>query len=135
MLLETDHKPLIPFLGQQLLDQLPLRVQRFRLRLMHYSYNISYVLGKNLHTADALSRAPVKNDRRDEDFGGRSRDVRGISDVRATVQCGIHCHDNTYQTSVQRRSRVRTGDGILRTWLAANHDRESRDARIIPRTR
>ena len=27
ILLETDHKPLLPLLGQKLLDQLPLRVQ------------------------------------------------------------------------------------------------------------
>ena len=59
--LETDHKPLIPLLGQKLLDQLPLRVQRFRLRLMRYSYDISYVPGKNLHIADALSRAPIES--------------------------------------------------------------------------
>ena len=69
ILLETDHKPLIPLLGQKLLDQLPLRVQRFRLRLMRYSYDITYVPGKNLHTADALSRAPIENDHPDEDFG------------------------------------------------------------------
>ena len=69
ILLETDHKPLIPLLGLKLLDQLPLRVQRFRLRLMRYSYDITYVPGKNLHTADALSRAPIENDHPGEDFG------------------------------------------------------------------
>ena len=41
ILLETDHKPLIPLLRQKLLDQLPLRVQRFRLRLMRYSCDIT----------------------------------------------------------------------------------------------
>ena len=51
------------------MDQLPLRVQRLRLRLMRYSYDITYVPGKNLHTADALSRAPIENDHPDEDFG------------------------------------------------------------------
>ena len=40
ILLETDHKPLIPLLGQKLLDQVSLRVQRFRLNLMRYSYDI-----------------------------------------------------------------------------------------------
>ncbi len=53
ILLETDHKPLIILLGQKLLDQLPLRVQRFGLRLMRYSYAITYVPGNNLHTAVA----------------------------------------------------------------------------------
>ena len=56
---ETDHKPLVPFLGTKALDELPPRVLRFRLRLMRYQLNIVHVPGKNLITADALSRAPA----------------------------------------------------------------------------
>ena len=41
------------------LDQLPLRVQRFRLRMMRYSFSISHVPGKSLAVADTLSRAPT----------------------------------------------------------------------------
>ena len=40
---------------------MPLRIQWFRLRLMRYSYSISHVAGKNLCTADTLSRAPLSN--------------------------------------------------------------------------
>ena len=58
---ETDHKPLVPLLSTKLLDSVPLRVQRFRLRLMRFSYTIVYVPGTELHTADTLSRAPVKD--------------------------------------------------------------------------
>ncbi len=57
-ILETDHKPLIPLLGSKDVDQLPVRIQRFRLRLMRFDYQIIYVSGKNLYTADTLSRAP-----------------------------------------------------------------------------
>lgn len=57
--LETDHKPLVSLLGQQALTELPPRIQRFRLRLMSYSYSIFHTPGKALHTADTLSRAPV----------------------------------------------------------------------------
>ena len=56
---ETDHKPLVPLLGTKALDELPPRVLRFRLRLMRYQFNIVHVPGKNLITADALSRAPA----------------------------------------------------------------------------
>ena len=31
--LETDHKPLVPLLGNKRLDTLPPRILRFRLRL------------------------------------------------------------------------------------------------------
>lgn len=61
-LLETDHKPLLSLLGSQALDALPPRIQRFRMRLMRYSYDIAHVPGKCLWTADALSRAPVKGE-------------------------------------------------------------------------
>lgn len=56
---ETDHKPLVPLFSKKLLDELPLRVQRFRMQLMRFSFTISHVPGKNLLTADTLSRVPV----------------------------------------------------------------------------
>ena len=52
---KTDHKPLVPLLSSKNLDDLPLRVQRFRLRLMRYDFSISHVPGKELIIADALS--------------------------------------------------------------------------------
>lgn len=58
--LETDHKPLLSLLGAQALDLLPPRIQRFRMRLMRYSYFIVHAPGKSLWTADTLSRSPVK---------------------------------------------------------------------------
>ena len=59
--IQTDHKPLIPLLGSKSLDELPPRIQRFRMKLMRYSYTISHVPGKNLITPDALSRTPVRS--------------------------------------------------------------------------
>ena len=55
----TDHKPLVPLLGSKNLDELPLWVQRFKMSLMHFSFTISHVPGRDLITADALSCAPV----------------------------------------------------------------------------
>ena len=60
--IETDHKPLVPILGSKHLDNLPPRVLRFRLRLMRFSYSITHVAGKLLCTADALPRAPLRED-------------------------------------------------------------------------
>ena len=56
--IETDHKPLVPLLGSKNLEDLPLRVQRFRLRLMRFKYTVSHIPGKELVIADTLSRAP-----------------------------------------------------------------------------
>ncbi len=61
ILIETDHKPLVPMLGSgKILDQLPPRIQRFTMRLMKYSYSICHRPGKELVVADALSRAPSR---------------------------------------------------------------------------
>ena len=59
-LIQTDHKPLISLLGSRALDDLPPRILRFRLRLLRFTYTIEHVPGKNLVTADALSRAPIQ---------------------------------------------------------------------------
>ena len=59
--LETDQKPLVSLLGKKPLDQLPPRIVRFRLSMMRYKYTISHVPGKDMHTSDCLSRAPIKD--------------------------------------------------------------------------
>ena len=59
ILIETDHKPLVPLLGTKHLDSLPPRVLRFRLHLDRFSYDIHHVPGNQLYTADTLSRAPL----------------------------------------------------------------------------
>ncbi len=41
------------------LEELPIRVQRFRLRMMRFQFTISNVPGKDLIIVDTLSRAPV----------------------------------------------------------------------------
>ena len=59
LILEMDHKPLVSLLGSKDLDQLPARVQRMSMRLMRFTFEVKYTPGKDLHTADTLSRAPL----------------------------------------------------------------------------
>lgn len=65
--IHTDHKPLIPILNNKDIDSLPPRVQRFRLRLMRFSYTCIHVPGKELNVPDALSRFPLDNEGNEED--------------------------------------------------------------------
>ena len=58
--IEIDHKPLVSLMGERELSKLPLRVQRFRLRMMRFSYSIEYTPGDKLVLADTLSRAPLR---------------------------------------------------------------------------
>jgi len=55
---ETDHKPLLSILSEKELAKLPVRVQRFRLRMMSFTYDVVFTMGRKLVLADALSRAP-----------------------------------------------------------------------------
>ena len=57
--LETDQKPLVPLLSSMNFDQLPPRIQRFQMRLMRFTFKVVHVPGKDLTTADTLSRAPL----------------------------------------------------------------------------
>lgn len=56
--METDHKPLVTLFDKDL-SKCPLRIQRFIIRLQKYTFSLSYMPGKFLHTADALSRSSM----------------------------------------------------------------------------
>ena len=67
--LETDHKPLVPLLTTKDLVTMPIRIQRFKMRLMRYNPDVRFVSGKSQVTVDALSRAPHDEaDERDRTF-------------------------------------------------------------------
>ena len=75
--LETDHKPLVSLLGNKSLDELPPRIQRMRMRLMRYNYEVVHVPGKELYIADHLSRFPCG--------GPSSIDEQLAQDITANV--------------------------------------------------
>ena len=60
--IETDHKPLVPLLGTKNLDSLPPRILQFRLKLDRFDYRIVHIPGKEIYTADTLSRAPISSE-------------------------------------------------------------------------
>lgn len=59
VIIETDHKPLVPIFSTKSLEDIPLRLQRMKLRMMRHSYDIEHVPGKDLIAADVLSRHPL----------------------------------------------------------------------------
>jgi len=60
-IVETGHKPLVPLLSTHTLDQLPPRIQRFRMRLMRFHFKeIEHVPGKKMYVADELSRLQIR---------------------------------------------------------------------------
>ena len=97
---ETDHKPLVPLLTTHLLDKLPPRIQRFKMRLMRFNLEkIVHIPGKEMYTSDALSRL-IKRD-----SGGApdvSQDSSFISD--AEMNSFIDC---VYQSIPASDKRLR----------------------------
>ena len=65
--IKTDHKPLVSLLGPKTLDEMPPRIQRLKMRLVRFRYGISHMTGKDLITADTLSRALVVQSQQPED--------------------------------------------------------------------
>ena len=59
--LETDHKPLVSLLNTKLIKDLSPRIQRTRMKMLKFNFTATYVSGKELIDADALSRAPCSS--------------------------------------------------------------------------
>ncbi len=57
---ETDHKPLVPILSSKFLDDLSPRLQRLRMKLLRFNFTVKHTPGKDLTTADLLSRKPIQ---------------------------------------------------------------------------
>ena len=112
--IHTDHKPLVPLFGSKNLDKLPIRVQRFRLRMMCYKFAISHVPGRSLLVADALSRAP-SSEAVDEDIHLHQETAAfvniAVQSLPATEKQleRIRCHQEEYEECRQAIENSRSG--------------------------
>ena len=67
IIIENDHKPLEAIFKKSLVN-VPPRIQRMLIRLQKYNITYVYKKGKELHIADALSRAHLKKTPEDLKF-------------------------------------------------------------------
>ena len=65
----TDHQPLDSIFKKPI-SKAPRRLQRMMLKLLDYQFKVTYRKGKELHVADTLSRAALK-----ESFESQQSDV------------------------------------------------------------
>ena len=94
--IETDHKPLVPLLNTKNLEDLPIRVQRFKMCLMHFSFT---VLCKHLITVDALSRAPLTNFPDNEEDLHKTVDTYACEVLRSFPATGRQLHKSDPEMS------------------------------------
>ena len=108
---QSDHKPLESIVNKPLYKVSP-RLQRMLLKLQNYDLTIKYTKGKDLHVADALSRAYLTN----PDGHTYSKDLEfaihamiknlPVSDEKKSQLQAATTHDNQLQ---QLLSLMRSG--------------------------
>ena len=124
----TDHKPLISLLGTKSLDQLPARIQRFRMRLMKYHYDIEHVPGKDLVVADTLSRSPVsKPTVGDHIFGNQI--YSHVSQIVQSLPASEHQLQNIKNSQNQDRDILKVKQYMVQSW--PNHQLLSQELKCF----
>lgn len=58
---QSDHKPLIRIHNKDI-NKISSRLQRMRLKVLKYKFNIEYLPGSKMFIADLLSRSFIKKD-------------------------------------------------------------------------
>ena len=116
---ETDHKPLVPLFSTKILDELPPRIQRFKMRLMRFKFSISHVPGKSLTTADALSRAPIRTS---QHVGLSKQEVDAfVNLVVANMPATEKCLDNIRQKQEEDEACKQIMSYCQNSWPAKEH--------------
>ena len=106
---ETDHKPLIPLFSTKLIDELPVRIQRFRMRLVRFDFTIVHVPGKLIYTADSLSRSPQEC---------KAQESKSWNDLYDQVEAYVNAVLVTLPASDRRLDEIRSelkNDDTLKT--------------------
>ena len=81
----THHKPLLPMLMTHYLDQLPPRIQSFRMCLLRFNIeSMIHVPGKEMYTSDTLSRLMARK--------SLSKDVNKFNEETVAYACSILEH-------------------------------------------
>lgn len=91
----TDHKPLIAILKTKPINELTSRLQRFRMHMVNFDYDIEYVPGKDFFTADALSRTPQ------EKISDKDKDILLEDSCAVYIRMVVHEAEITANTSEQ----------------------------------
>ena len=96
---QTDHKPLIPLFSSKLIDELPVRIERFRMGLIMFDFAIAHVPVKLLYTADSMSRSPQEC---------KAQESKSWNDLHDDVEGYVNSVLVTLPTSDQRLDGIRS---------------------------
>ncbi|XP_046477016.2 uncharacterized protein [Neodiprion pinetum] len=100
---DSDHKPLVPISKKPIAD-IPVRLQKMRLRLQPYDAEITYKPGKDLLIADSLSRAHLTKTNDDDDINTHILNIvlsESMSDKKKLEFVAETESDNELQTVIK----------------------------------
>ncbi len=118
---ETDHKPLIPLFRKPLAD-CPIRIQRMMLKLQKYDLDVSYVPGKQLITADTLSRATEKGTP-EEEMEILSLEVEfHVYTVLNTMPIADYRVEEVKEETAKDEEMIKLKNTVLSGWPASKSD-------------
>ena len=111
----TDHQPL-ETIFEKPLQAAPKRLQKMRLQLQRYSFEVKYKPGKTLHIADTLSRAPRKdkNNTTQTEFDVFRLDI--IETNLITPRISDQTYGEVLQAAVQDVVYIKLGQVIKSGW-------------------
>ena len=119
-IIETDHKPLLPFNMKQ---QLNSKCERWRLKLQQYKFTIRYIKGKRNTVADYLSRSPVDSGSNDEDdyTPTKSRAIQTDSTITTNLVAPVITRTRAKQ-QVNERINCHSVDQVCETQQQTRND-------------
>jgi len=130
---ETDHKPLIALLGEKDLSQLPVRVQRFKKRLMRYDFVIKHTPGSPMYIADMLSRPNTGSEPSDNDLM-QCRAIAKIAQVAADTCITDSFHDCRLRDALTGDPVAREIIGYIQTgWLETSKELRGEPLKMYPK--
>jgi hypothetical protein len=118
-LVKSDHKPLQHVWGKPM-QQVPHRLQRLIMRIIHYRFRVEYVPGKTNTMPDALSRnpSPVTKEKERKERQMETAIVRSLQEKPAKSEFITRLKTATETCPEMRRLKER----IIRGWPNTAHD-------------
>ena len=110
---QNDHKPLVT-IQHKAIAKAPVRLQRMLMRLTDYEYTIIHLPGKDMHLADALSRAFLQGE--EEAMVFDSVNAVTVSDLTPTELAELKIGTDQDAQMCELRSTIKTG------WPAKRED-------------
>ncbi|KAJ8931834.1 hypothetical protein NQ314_015231 [Rhamnusium bicolor] len=114
--IQTDHLPLLSILKEKPINDLTVRLQRFRLRLTRFTYEIEHVPGRSFHIPDRLSRRPLPEGDKDKDVFEEEEVIFHVNVINKQLLEDDLKTSEKRITEAQKREFMKLGEYVEKGW-------------------